>query len=309
MKVLVTGGAGFIGSHVVERLVAEGCEVVVVDNLSTGRKSNLGAGIQLYPLDVRSECLGDVFSAEKPQKVVHLAAQISVSRSVSDPGNDADININGTLNLIAAARQWGVSHIVYGSTAAVYGDPQTVPLNETALPRPLSPYGVSKRAAEDYLLASAGSGGPTVVSLRYANAYGPRQALSAECGVTTIFVNSILSGSRPAIFGDGTATRDYVYVTDVAEATWRALTYNGSNILNVSSGVEISVNQLWTEILNITGANLEPVRAPERTGDIYRSSLCPLNVKAELGWQASTSLVEGLGKTLDYYRRSREVDV
>jgi len=309
MKVLVTGGAGFIGSHVVERLRAEGCDVVVVDDLSTGRRGNLSTDIKFYPLDIRSEQLRDVFLTERPDKVVHLAAQISVSRSVVDPKTDADINVNGTLNLLAAAKQCGVSQIVYGSSAAVYGNPVHVPLGEDALPRPLSPYGVSKRAAEDYLLAGTNSGGPSVVSLRYANAYGPRQALSAECGVSTIFINAVLFGNRPTIFGDGTATRDYVYVQDVAEATWRALSYDKTEVFNISSGIEVSVNELWNEVLSIAGASIEPVRAAERPGDIYRSSLCPIKALNELGWRASTSLSKGLTQTLEYYARGREVHV
>jgi UDP-glucose 4-epimerase len=309
MKVLVTGGAGFIGSHVVEKLLAEGCTVAVVDDLSTGEQSNLSAAVTFYALDIRSPQLAEVLLTEQPHAVIHLAAQVSVKRSVLDPQTDADINICGTLNLLKAVTAAGVGQVVYGSTAAVYGNPAELPLREDSSLQPLSPYGVSKRAAEDYLMAESLNNRLRVIALRYANVYGPRQALSAESGVTTIFLNAALRRENPTFFGDGTATRDYVYVADVADATWRALNCKDTAVLNVSSGVEVSVKELWQTICSVSGVDLAPIEADVRPGDILKSSLCPHRAHSLLDWQASTSLVSGLRKTIEYYQGTSHVQV
>ncbi|KAF0195338.1 MAG: UDP-glucose 4-epimerase [Bacillota bacterium] len=301
MKILVTGGAGFIGSHVVESLVKCGHEVSVVDNLITGRVSHVPLGVRLYQVDVASPELLSAVVAERPDAIVHLAAQISVSASTRDPEEDARVNIGGALNVLRAAHASGCGRIVYSSSAAVYGNPSSLPLQEGASMRPLSPYGVSKRAAEDYFLADAAATDLTIGVLRYGNAYGPRQAVSAECGVTTIFVQKILEGQSPTIFGDGSATRDYVYVGDVAEATVTAL-YNDKNlIVNISSGQETSVQALWDQLIALAGKNIKPCYGAERLGDITRSCLDPSLAWRELSWRSTTSLQEGLKKTLEYY--------
>lgn len=302
VKVLVTGGAGFIGSHVVEALVRQGHEVCVVDNLITGRAANLPSGVRLHQVDVASRGLIEVALAEQPAAMVHLAAQISVSASARDPEEDARVNIGGALQVLRAARLSGCPKIVYGSSAAVYGNPAVLPLPEDAPLRPLSPYGISKRAAEDYFLAEAAASGLTVNVLRYANAYGPRQAISAECGVITIFVQSLLEGRRPTIFGDGSATRDYVFVSDVADATVAALLHNSTCTLNIASGVETSVSELWSVLTELAGKHLEPIYGPERPGDIKRSCLDPSLALNKLGWRSLTALTEGLRQTLKYYR-------
>jgi len=301
MKILVTGGAGFIGSHVVESLVKCGHEVSVVDNLITGRVSHVPLGVRLYQVDVASPELLSAVVAERPDAIVHLAAQISVSASTRDPEEDARVNIGGALNVLRAAHASGCGRIVYSSSAAVYGNPSSLPLQEGASMRPLSPYGVSKRAAEDYFLADAAATDLTIGVLRYGNAYGPRQAVSAECGVTTIFLQKILEGQSPTIFGDGSATRDYVYVGDVAEATVTAL-YNDKNlIVNISSGQETSVQALWDQLIALAGKNIKPCYGAERLGDITRSCLDPSLAWRELSWRSTTSLQEGLKKTLEYY--------
>lgn len=301
MRILVTGGAGFIGSHVVEGLVNSGHEVAVVDNLITGKVSHVPPGVRLHRVDVASPEFVSAVAAERPDAMVHLAAQISVSASTRDPEEDARVNIGGALNVLRAAHASGCSRIVYGSSAAVYGNPTSLPLREDASMRPLSPYGVSKRAAEDYFLADAAATGLTVGVLRYGNAYGPRQAVSAECGVTTIFVQKILDGQSPTIYGDGRATRDYVYVSDVAQATVAALFNTKNFILNISSGQETSVQALWDQLSRLSGKGIIPHYGPERLGDITRSCLDPRMAWQELGWQATTSLAEGLEKTLKYY--------
>lgn len=301
MRILVTGGAGFIGSHVVESLLQSGHEVSVVDNLVTGRASHVPPGVRLYQVDVASPELLSVVVAEKPEAIVHLAAQISVSASTRNPEEDARVNIGGALNVLRAAHASGCGRIVYGSSAAVYGNPASLPLKEDASMRPLSPYGVSKRAAEDYFLADATATGLTVGVLRYGNAYGPRQAVSAECGVTTIFVQKILEGQSPTVFGDGTATRDYVYVSDIAEATVVALNKDKNLIVNISSGQETSVQELWDQLIELSGKSIKPCYGPERLGDISRSCLDPSLAWQELGWRSTTSLHEGLKKTLEYY--------
>ncbi|MDP3487807.1 MAG: NAD-dependent epimerase/dehydratase family protein, partial [Bacillota bacterium] len=256
---------------------------------------------RLHQVDVASPELLSAVVAEKPDAIVHLAAQISVSASARNPEEDARVNIGGALNVLRAAHASGCNRIVYSSSAAVYGNPASLPLQEVAPMRPISPYGVSKRAAEDYFLANAAATGLTVGVLRYGNVYGPRQAVSAECGVTTIFVQKILEGQSPTIFGDGSGTRDYVYVSDVAEATVAALLIEKTFVLNISSGQEISVQALWDQLVSLSGKSIKPCYGPERLGDIYRSCLDPSLAWRELSWRSTTSLPEGLKKTLEYY--------
>lgn len=302
MKVLVTGGAGFIGSHVVERLLGSGITVAVVDNLTTGCRSNVPPQVSLYVVDVATPELLDVFALERPDYCIHLAAQISVSASLREPAEDARVNIDGTINVLRACRSVGVKRLVFGSSAAVYGDPPKVPLPEEANLLPLSPYGISKKCAEDYLRVLGGHYGVETVALRYANAYGPRQAISAECGVVTIFVNSIIAGQAPVIFGDGGATRDFLYVKDIADATFLALFSPCTGVLNVGSGIEVSVRELWSVMSAVAKVSLVPRQSEERIGDIYRSCLAVGKARELLGFGATTSLAEGLRLTLEYYR-------
>lgn len=306
MQVLVTGGAGFVGSHVVEELLRKGLSVSVVDSLVTGRREHVPAQCRFYQVDVASPEFLTIAAEINPDAIIHLAAQISVSASVANPEEDARVNIGGMLNVLRAAMNNSCRRVVFSSSAAVYGNPVSLPLSEDASLRPLSPYGVSKRAAEDYIQVSTATSGLSAAILRYGNIYGPRQAVSAECGVITIFVQALLSGKQPTIFGDGTATRDYVYVEDVAKATYLALEHNDSFIANISSGKEVTVLDLWNLLAKLGGKDIAADFGPERPGDIARSSLNPAQAYRYLGWRATTSLEDGLSKTLGFYSQRGE---
>jgi len=306
MQVLVTGGAGFVGSHVVEELLRRGLTVSVVDNLVTGKREHVPAQCKFYQVDIASPDFLTVAAELNPDAIIHLAAQISVSASVANPEEDARVNIGGMLNVLRAAKNSSCRRVVFSSSAAVYGNPVSLPLSEDASLRPLSPYGVSKRAAEDYIQVSAAASGISAAILRYGNIYGPRQAVSAECGVITIFVQALLSGKQPTIFGDGTATRDYVYVEDVAKATCLALEHKDSFIANISSGQEVTVLDLWNLLAKLRGKNISAAFGPERPADIARSCLNPAQAHRYLGWCATTPLAEGLIRTLEFYSQRGE---
>lgn len=266
MRVLVTGGAGFIGSHIVELLLQHGHEVAVVDNLSTGVESNLLSGVRLYRVDITSCEIGEVFAEERPEVVVHQAAQIDVRRSVEDPIFDANVNILGSINLLEHARRAGVRKVVYASSAAVYGNPLTVPVEEDHPILATSPYGASKYTVEKYLHLYRELYGLDYTVLRYANVYGPRQDPLGEGGVVAIFTHRLAQGLPVTVFGDGEQTRDYVYVGDVALANLMALTAGGGQVINVSCGQEVSVNELLRVMQEVTGLEAEVIRAPERPG-------------------------------------------
>ena len=305
MKILVTGGAGFIGSHVVDAFLAAGHEVAVVDNLTTGDARNVNPRARLHPMDLRSAHLAQVFEAERPGVVAHLAAQASVSRSVTDPLFDASVNVAGGLGLLECCRRFGVRRIIYSSSGgAGYGDTDVIPTPETHPTLPISPYGITKVAMEHYVNAWSGMYGIGGVSLRYANIYGPRQNPQGEAGVIAIFCHRLLTGQIPMINGDGEQTRDYTYVEDVAAANVRALERpDVTGPVNVGTGVETTVNDLYRALVAAAGSKVAAQHAPARPGEQRRSCLSPALAGRVLGWKPTVSLSEGLHRTFSYFQK------
>jgi UDP-glucose 4-epimerase len=307
MKALVTGGAGFIGSNLVDALVERGDEVTVTDNLSTGRRENLeqANGAALLELDVRdAEAAKDVLERVQPEVVYHLAAQIDVRRSVADPAFDASINVQGTINLLRASVAAGVRRFVNASTGgAIYGENERIPAPEDHPVAPKAPYGQSKYCAEGYADLFARLHGLSTVSLRYGNVYGPRQDPLGEAGVIAIFCGLALEGGNPTVFGDGLQTRDYVYVGDVVEANLRAAESEAGGPFNIGCQVETTVLQLVEAIAPRAEGDFEPQHEPERPGEVRRSTLDCSRAREELGWEARVPLDEGLELTLASLRR------
>jgi len=304
VRIVVTGGAGFIGSHVVDRLLQDGHEVTAVDDLSTGRRENVNAAARLHVADIRAPGLARIVDATRPGAVVHLAAQAAVSRSIADPAFDASVNALGMLNLLEACRGAGVRDVVYISTGgAAYGDTEVVPTPETHLTRPASPYGVSKVAAELYLNCWAPLHGARGVSLRLANVYGPRQNPEGEAGVVAIFARRLLSGRSCTINGDGEQTRDYVYVGDVADAVARALarpTVTGP--INVGTSQETTVNEIYRLLAHAAGVDRAAEYGPARPGEQRRSALAWDRARHLLDWAPRMPLDRGLADTMAWAR-------
>ncbi len=300
MRAIVTGGAGFIGSHVADALVARGDEVHVVDNLATGKRENVADGVTLHERDVR-EPLDDLFADVHPQACLHLAAQADVRVSVARPDYDATVNVVGTIRVLEAARAHD-AHVVFSSTGgAIYGECER-PVREDDERAPLSPYGVSKLSAEEYLAAYNRLHVAHHVSLRYGNVYGPRQDPHGEAGVVAIFFGRLAAGERPRIFGDGTQTRDYVYAGDVAQATLAAVGRDGG-VFNVATGAETSVTELYELCRRIAGSSLEAEQAPARLGELQRSVLDVDAAGRGLGWRPEVSLEDGLRLTWESISR------
>jgi UDP-glucose 4-epimerase len=299
VAVLVTGGAGFIGSHVVEALAARGEDVVVLDNLSSGKRSNLPDDVDLVEGDLR-DGLGGLFTRVKPTVCFHLAAQIDVRVSVAQPDYDADVNVLGTVKVLEAAREQGTKVVFSSTGGAIYGECEG-PAPEDAPRRPIAPYGTSKLAAEEYLSTYNRLYGTGHVSLRYGNVYGPRQDPHGEAGVVAIFFNALISGSAPKVFGDGSQTRDYVYVGDVARATLAAAERDGG-VYNVGTGRETSVVELLGLCQQIAGTSFEPEFAPARPGELQRAVVDPSRAVDELGWRPEHSLEDGLRETWEFFR-------
>jgi UDP-glucose 4-epimerase len=294
VRAVVTGGAGFIGSHVVDALLARGDEVHVLDDLSTGKRGNIGADARVHEGDIRRDS-DRVFDEVEPEVCFHLAAQADVRVSVERPDHDADVNVVGTLHVLEAARR-NATKIVFSSTGgAIYGECEG-PASEDHPREPLAPYGVSKLAGEEYLAAYNRLYGSGHVSLRYGNVYGPRQDPHGEAGVVAIFMKRLREADVPRIFGDGTQTRDYVYVGDVVAATLAAAEHDGG-VLNVGTGEETPVLVLYERIQRAAGIEREPEFAPPRPGELQRSVLDPSRAQHELGWEPKHSLDEGLAET------------
>ena len=303
MKILVTGGAGFIGSHIVEKLLLNGYHVTVIDDLSTGQVECVAEDATFYHMSILDPGLDAVFLHEKPDVVIHHAAQIDVQRSLKDPVHDLRINVEGTLRLLELCRQYDVRKFIYASSAAVYGNPQYLGIDEAHPIRPISFYGVSKYAPEQYIRIYAELYGLRYTILRYANVYGIRQIPKGEGGVVAIFVDKLVKGEKPIIYGDGEQTRDFIYVEDVAAANVAALTRGDNEILNISTGRPTSVNELLYLLNELNGTEIQPIYQSERPGDIRHSYLKNDKACQVLGWSPKFLLREGLKKTLDYYRK------
>lgn len=308
MRALVTGGAGFIGSHLAERLKSLGHEVVVVDNLANGAQ-RVGfletAGIPLERVDVRDPAFGALVASFAPEAIFHLAAQIDVRHSVADPIHDAEVNVVGSLRVLEAARLLGTRVLFSSSGGTIYGevDPSHLPVTEEAHGRPTSPYGIGKRVVEDYLRFYRATWGTPFVSLALGNVYGPRQDPHGEAGVVAIFAQRLLRGETCAIYGDGGQTRDFVYVSDVVDAFLAGLERGTGETFHVGTAAETSVTQLYWAIARTVGVDLEPRHEPERAGELRRSALDNAKARKHLGWEPQTSLEEGLRHTVEALRQ------
>ncbi len=302
---LVTGGAGFIGSRLVEVLLSRGFNVVVLDNLSTGKLKNLNPAATFYHVDITQPAALEVFRRERPELVFHLAAQISVSHSSRDAINDGEMNGIGTLRVLEAARQHGVEKIIYSSTGgALYGEPAVDPCAEDCPVVPMSPYGISKYIGELYLGLYHRLYQLDFTALRYGNVYGPRQDAQGEAGVIAIFTQMMLEGQQPLIFGDGNQTRDFVYVDDVVEANLLAIERGNGCAYNIGTGIKTSINQIFDVLREITGYKWGPEHRPPRPGDVYQISLDCAKAAKELGWSPQVSLEEGLLRTAESFREA-----
>jgi len=305
MKVLVTGGAGFIASHVVDRLIKDGHSVAIVDDLSTGFAANINPKARFYKMDIRDHALSEVFEKERPDMVDHHAAQMAVIRSLKEPEFDADVNIIGSLKIILNCVKHHVKKLVYISTGgAVYGEPQYLPTDEAHPINPISQYGITKHTVEHYLFLYNLTDGLKYTALRYPNVYGPRQYPYGEAGVTAIFSARMLKGEAPTIFGDGEQLRDYVYVDDIVEANILAMTNAASDnqILNIGSGRGASVNEIFRIIKQATGFDGEAISAPARKGEVYKIYISADKAKKVIGWTPKVSFEDGLRRLVEYQR-------
>ena len=303
MNVLVTGGAGFIGSHVVDRFIREGHQVAVLDNLSTGKRKNVNREVVLYKADICSTRLDRLFKRERPVVIVHLAAQINVRESTDNPMFDANVNIIGTINLLQLAVKYGVQKVVFASSGgAVYGEQRQFPALESHPTYPLSPYGISKLSCEYYLEYFRHVAGLGYAALRFSNVYGPRQNPEGEAGVIAIFSKQLLKGQQPLINGSGLQTRDYVYVRDVVESVMIASDQQVNGIYNVGTGEETTVNDIFHRLKAITGIESTELHGPGKKGEQTRSVLDCSKFTRETGWEPTVSLAEGLAETVEFFQ-------
>ena len=302
-RALVTGGAGFIGSHAVDRLVGLGHRVAVVDDLRSGSISNLPAGVTLYDTDIASPDMDDVFDQERPEYVFHFAGQISVQRSMQDPVLDAETNVRGSLNLLQNCVKYGVGKVVYTSSGgAIYGDPAYLPCDEAHPVQPLSHYGVSKYAVEKYLYVYGESSGLDYTVLRLGNVYGPRQDPQGEAGVVAIFSQAMLQGRPVTIFGAGEQERDFVHVFDVAEAAVMAMEKGSGKAFNIGTGSGSSINGIFGLLKRFTGYGDDANYGPAKPGEVFKIFLDVSAARSGLGWEPRFSLEEGLKNTVDWFR-------
>ncbi len=306
---LVTGGAGFIGSHLCDRLLAEGHRVIAVDDLSTGRIANLseargyGNEFTFFNMDIRAEGLLSLFERHRPEVLVHLAAQAAVSSSMQDPFRDASINVMGLLNLMDCCVKTGVRKVVYAASGGtLYGEARKLPVKETASGRPVSPYGISKKVGIDYLTFYERHHGIAFTALALANVYGPRQDPQGEAGVVAVFASTMLAGRAPTIHGDGNQTRDYVFIDDVVHAFALSTERGDGRLVNVGTGLETSVNGLYRMLAEITRFTGAPTHGPARPGDLRRNALDISIADDALDWRPWTHLQDGLGETVAYLR-------
>ena len=304
MKVLVTGGAGFIGSHIVDALVEQRHDVAVVDDLSGGSPDHVNSRASMHRVDITdSAALEEVFERERPEIVDHHAAQISVRESMADPVRDARVNVLGTVAILQLCVKYGVGRVIFASSSAVYSEPQYYPMDEGHEVRPQSAYGVSKLAAESYVRLYGDVYGIRYKLFRYGNVYGPRQNPEGEAGVVSIFARQLEEGTQPTIFGDGTKTRDYVYVADIARANLLALGDAGDNeVFNIARGAEVSDLEVFDAVRRATGSGAEPAYAPKRPGEADRVGLDRSKARLLLGWEPQTAFADGVRQAVAYVR-------
>lgn len=298
LKVLVTGGAGFIGSHTVDVLVENGFNVLAIDNLCTGKKKNINPKASFVNLDVNNKEVEQIFSKFQPDILIHLAAQVKVSQSISDPYKDAMDNIMGTIRLLSYCDKYSVKKVIFASSAAVYGENNQLPLNESSIISPVSFYGVSKFTCEAYIRLFNHYKNIQYTILRYSNVYGPRQTADAEGGVVSTFLNHIIENKPLVIYGDGEQTRDFIYVKDLAKANMAAITKGNNEIINISTESSTSINQLFSMCKDILKSNIIPKYESARAGDIPHSLLENRKARDLLSWKPSYTLVEGLTETV-----------
>ncbi|MGH2784235.1 MAG: NAD-dependent epimerase/dehydratase family protein [Actinomycetota bacterium] len=312
MKVLVTGGAGFIGSNIVDRLVAEGHDVAALDSLASGKRANLAGamerGARLHEVDIRDRSIGKLLADERPEVVMHLAAQIDVRVSVADPSLDADINVAGSLNVLTAAKEAGARKIIVASSGGcIYGEPKKLPVKETYRGTPDSPYGISKKVLHDYLAFFRKAHGLDFTVLALGNVYGPRQDPTGEAGVVAIFLGLMLQGKQPVIYGDGKQTRDFVHVSDIVDAFARAIGRGSGTVFNIGTAAETNVLELWDACARAAGYSGEVKFAPPRLGELERIALDFSRAKAKLGWTPRMSLDAGIADTAAWVREGLRV--
>lgn len=302
---LVTGGAGFIGSHLVDRLLSMDYKVVIVDNLSTGKLKNLNPAATFHHVDITHNSVFEVFQREEPDLVFHMAAQTSVPRSTKDPVMDGEVNVLGTLRLLEAARHSGIEKFIFSSSGGtIYGEPESIPCTDQHPVAPLSPYGLSKYLGEQYLELYRRLHRLSYVSLRYGNVYGPRQDPHGEAGVVAIFTQTMLEGKQPQIFGDGNQERDFVSVEDIVEANILAIHRGDGTAYNIGTGQGTSVMQIFELLKSIIMYKWDPERGPSRPGEVYKISLDSTRAAQELGWTPQVSLEDGLRKTVESFRQA-----
>ncbi|MFO7891776.1 MAG: GDP-mannose 4,6-dehydratase [bacterium] len=306
MKILVTGGAGFIGSHIADRMIEHGHTVVVLDNLSMGRIENINPKAKFYLLDIGAKEVEKVFQQEKFDAVCHQAAQMDVRKSVEDPLFDAEVNVKGSLNLLQNCVKYGIKKFLFASTGgAVYGEQQNYPCDESHPLRPVSPYGITKLTMEKYLFYYSVQFELNYTILRYANVYGPRQNPRGEAGVIAIFSHKLLRGEPPIINGNGKQTRDYVYVGDIVEANIKALNYKKNDIFNIGTGIETDVNKIFHILNHNIDSNIEKKHGPAKPGEQQRSVISYKKAKKRLSWQPRIDLEQGLKKTVEFFRKQK----
>ena len=304
MKVMVTGGAGFIGSHIVDACLGDGHDVLVVDDLSTGKRENVNPRAALYVVDIRDrDALEKVFERERPEAISHQAARANVRESMLEPVRYAQVNVIGSLVVLELAREYGTRKIVYASTGgAVYGEPEYLPVDEAHPAHPLDPYGASKHHVEHYLDIYRTHYDLDYTILRYPNVYGPRQDPYGEAGVVAIWSAQMIRGQQTLVNGSGDQERDFVYVKDIARANLLAMTRGGGEILNLGSGIGTSINKVFEELVEITGSEGKGIHGPAKLGEVYRTYLDASKAKASLNWEPQVSLRQGLEMTVDYFR-------
>jgi len=303
MKIVITGGAGFIASQIADAYLVAGHEVVIIDNLSSGKRANLPPGAKFYEADIRTPAVSEILASERPQVLSHHAAQMDVRRSVADPAFDADVNVIGTIHVLEAARAAGVKRVVFASSGgAVYGEPTVFPAPEQHPLHPLSPYGITKATGELYLYFYFAVHGMRYVALRYSNVFGPRQDPHGEAGVVAIFTQLLLAGQVPTIYGDGKQTRDYVFVEDVVRANLAALETDFVGPVNIGTGIETDVSALYAHLRTLTGSPHQAKHAPARAGEQLRSVIAIDRARDALGWRPQVSIEEGLRRTVEFFR-------